>query len=212
MPRHAFWVLVALGLGASLTWVYRTEIFNLLLAPAGGQLSSTGRPIFTGPTEMFALTADLVLKGGIIAATPVVLYSIYDFLRTFLGKQRRRLLSRFFFGGFFLYIGGTAFAYFILLPAGMGFLLHFGADIATPSIRISEYIEMALMLVFWLGVAFELPLIMLLLAMLRIVSYRGFMKLQKFVPFFAIILGGIITPTMDMVNLFLVAVPIWALY
>ena len=212
MRRRLLWVFVALGVGASLTWVYRTEIFLWLLAPADGQLSGTGQPIFTGPTEMFSLTVSLAMKGGIVAALPVLAYNVYRLFSPLLDKQQRRTIVLFLALGLVFYLGGAAFAYWVLLPTGLRFLLHFGTDIATPMIRITEYMEVALAMIFWLGVVFELPIVMLLLAKLRVVSYQGFKKVRRYVPVMAFILSAIITPTFDVVNQTLVAVPLIALF
>src|SRR3990167_7593042 len=212
VKRRLLWVLIAFGLGASLTWHFRVEIFSYLLAPADGQLSGTGKPIFTGPTEMFGLTISLVIKGGLFAALPVLAYNVYGFARHLLNKQQRRTILLFLWLILFFYLAGVAFAYFVLLPTGLRFLLQFGTDIATPMIRITEYMEMALAMLFWLGIVFELPIGMLLLAKLRLVSHKQFKRLRRYDPKAALIMGMIITPTVDPVNQTLVAVPLILLY
>ena len=161
---------------------------------------------------MFGLTISLVTKGGIVAALPVLIYNAYGLLRLLLGRQQRWTILLFLWLILFFYLTGVAFAYFVLLPTGLGFLLQFGTNIATPMIRITEYMELALMMTFWLGIVFEIPIIMLLLAKLRIVSYQRFRRIRRYVPVAALILGGMITPTLDWVNQALVAVPIIALY
>ena len=201
-----------MGIGASLTWYFRTDIFLWLLAPAGGKLSETGQPIFTDPTEMFSLTVGLIVKGGIVAAFPALVYNVYRLFSPLLTKQKRRLVILFIVMGFFFYIAGTAFTYFVLLPTGLKFLLNFGTDIAVPMIRVTAYMEMALAMLFWIGVVFELPVAMLLLAKLQVVPYERFKKLRRYVPAAAFIMGAIITPTFDMVNQALVAMPLIGLF
>lgn len=212
VKRRLLWVFLALGVGASLAFYYRMEIFHLLLAPADGRLSPSGMPVFIAPTEMFSVTIDLVMKGGFVAAFPVAVYHLYRFASPMLGSRPRRLIRTYFMLAAALYLGGTAFAYFILLPTGLRFLLSFGTDIATPMIRISEYLTLVMAMLFWLGVVFELPLVMMLLAHIRLVSHRQFRKFRRYVPLAAFIMGAVITPTMDMVNQTLVAVPLMLLY
>jgi sec-independent protein translocase protein TatC len=72
--------------------------------------------------------------------------------------------------------------------------------------------ELATAMLFWLGIVFELPIVMMLLAKLRLVSHRGFIKVRKYVPVAAWILACIITPTFDVVNMFLVFMPLIILY
>ena len=205
-------VFIAFGLGAVLTWQFRVEIFGFLLAPAGGQLSGSGKPIFTGPTEMFSLTVSLAVKGGVLAAIPMLAYQVYRLTKRLLTTQQRRTIRLFMVLSLGLYLAGTAFAYYVLLPAGLQFLLTFGAGIATPAIRISEYMELATAMLFWLGLVFEIPLVMMLLAKLRLVSHERFGRLRLYVPIAAIIFGALITPTGDAVNNTLVAVPLIVLY
>ena len=207
------WVFVALGAGLSLSFYYRRELFHILLAPAGDGLSASGMPVYTAPTEMFTVTIDLVMKGGLVLGVPMLVFQLYRFLSPLIGRTPRRLLRLYLSMGAALYLGGVAFAYFILLPTGMRFLLHFGTDIASPMIRISEYMALALAMTFWLGIVFELPLAMMLLAHLRLVSYKQFRKVPiRYITLSAFVLGAIITPTVDLVNQTLVAVPLIVLY
>jgi sec-independent protein translocase protein TatC len=206
-------VFFAFGVGASLTWLYRETIFLWLYAPAEGSLSSYGGlPIYTSLTEAFGATIGLALKGGLVAAFPVATYSVFTLLSPLLSRKQRRLVLWVFTPAFFLcYLGGASFVYFVMLPAGMGYLLNFGTNIAVPQIRISEYMSLVTALLFWVGVIFELPLVMFVLAKLKLVGYDRFKKFHKYVPLAAFIMGAIITPTFDMVNSTLVAVPIIAL-
>ena len=207
------YVLVSLGVGSATTWYFKTEVFHLLLTPANGALSPDGQPIFTSPTEMFSATLDLVMKGGLLTAIPVAAFHLYRLVSPLLGKRPRRLIKGYAALGLALWLGGTAFAYFILLPTSLRFLLHFGTDIATPMIRITEYMALAMAMLFWLGIVFELPLIMMLLAHLRLVSHKQFRKVpRRYILIAAFILGAIITPTFDAVNQTLVAVPLIVLY
>ena len=206
------WVLVAFGLGSSLTWYFRKTILLWLLLPAGGQLSATGRPVFTSPTEMFNLAFHLAILGGVVLAFPMLVFQAYLFLRPLLSKRLGRLIAIFLPAVFVFFLCGTVFAYFVLLPTGLRFLLQFGTDAADPMIRITEYADLALAMLFWLGVVFELPLAMFLLVKLRIVSYQRFPRFQKYVPLTALFFGAILTPSFDPVTSLLIAVPIIFLY
>ena len=161
---------------------------------------------------MFSLVIGLAIKGGIVAALPVLVYHVYGLASHLLLVEQRRTIRRFLWLILFFYLAGTAFAYYVLLPTGLKFLLQFGTDIATPMIRISEYMELALAMLFWLGLVFEIPVVMLLLAKLRVVSHKQFQRFRRYVPIAALILGAIITPTFDIINQTLVALPLIFLY
>lgn len=206
-------MFLAFGAGASLTWYYHEAIFRLLRAPARGALSPfEGLPIYISPTDMFGVTISLAMKGGMVAACPVLVFGAYGLVRPLLDPKQRRFAVLFLPAIFLCYLGGAAFAYFVMLPAGLNFLLHFGTNIAVPVITITAYMSLVTALLFWLGVVFEIPLIMFLLAKLKLVSHKRFKKFRRYVPVAALILSAIITPTFDVVNQALVAVPIFALF
>jgi len=206
-------VLLAFGIGAGLSWWYRVTIFGWLIAPADGMLSPhEGLPVYTSPTEILSVTIKLSLMGGVVFAIPVLVGTLFYLVRPLLKRHERRLVALFLPAIFLCYLTGVSFAYFLMLPVGIAFLLHFGEDVAVPTIRISEYLSLVTTLIFWLGIIFELPLLMFLLAKLRLVSYRRFKKVRKFVPPIAIIVSAILTPTMDIVNQLMLAGPIIILY
>jgi len=207
------WSFIAFGIGAASTWYYREDIFLFLLAPAEGSLSPFGgAPVFTGPTAMIGATISLALRGGALAAVPIMVIGVYTLIRPAIPGPQRRFILWFFPATLVCFLTGGAFAYVVMLPTGLGFLLHFGDGVAIPLITIDEYLDLMMAMMFWLGVVFEIPVVMYLLAKTDIVSYRRMKSLRKFVPVFAFILSAIITPTFDAFNQTLVAVPIILLY
>lgn len=206
-------MFLAFGVGASLTWYYHEAVFRFLRAPAKGALSPfEGLPVFTSPTEMFGATLSLAMKGGIAAAFPVLVFGAYGLVSPLLNPKQRRFAILFLPAIFLCYLGGAAFAYFVMLPTGLNFLLHFGTNIAVPVITITQYMSLVTALLFWVGVVFEIPLVMFLLAKLKLVSRKRFKKFRRYVPVSALILSAIITPTFDVVNQTMVAVPIVVLF
>ena len=210
--RRLFLVFLTFSIGAASTWFYRVDIFTFLLIPAGGALSPfDGQPVYTTPTGMMASTIGLAIKGGAVVALPVATIGILTMLRPLTGRYWRFLLI-FTASVMLCFMGGATFGYYILLPTAMQFLLHFGAGIAVPMIDIAEYLAMFMAIVFWMGVIFVLPPAMYLLTKLRLVEYRTLRKIRKFVPPSALILAAILTPTFDVVNQTMMAVPMMLLY
>ena len=115
-------------------------------------------------------------------------------------------------GALLAFCCGIAFAYYVLTPRALPFLLTFGGGVADPLIRISNLVDVMLRLLFWMGLAFETPVIMYLLGQLGIVTARMFSRFRKYWVVIAFILGAIITPTFDPLNQTLVAAPLLALY
>ena len=209
---YAASIFVAFGAGTSVTWTYQEEIFRFLYVPADGNLSPYGLPVFTNPVEMMDAVFGLALKGGAIVAAPVAVFSMYRLSMHLMDRHQRRFVAVFLPVMGLFYVGGAAFAYYVMLPIGLRFLLSFGTGIAVPMITISAYMSLVTALVFWLGIVFEIPLVMFLLAKARLVSRKRMGALRIFVPVAALFLGMIITPTTDPLNQTLVAGPIVGLF
>lgn len=211
--RRLLWTFIAFGIGAASTWNYREAVYNWLLVPGGGNLSPyDGLPVFTAPVDMMTVTIGLAMKGGMVAAVPVLTVGMFTLVRPVLPPPRRRFLAIFLLSLGLCFVGGAAFAYYVMLPTGMRFLLHFGDGVAVPLITFPQYLSMLFAMMFWLGITFELPLAMFLLAKMGIVSHRRMKGARKYVPVAAFFLSMILTPGADPISSVMVAVPLILLY
>ncbi len=113
---------------------------------------------------------------------------------------------------FVLFISGIVFTYFLLLPNALDFLFSLGGSLVQPLPSLEEYIGFALALIFWVGLAFELPLIMFFLARFNIMSARQFAQQWRYAVIIIVIAAAVITPTVDVFNMTLVALPMLGLY
>ena len=145
-------------------------------------------------------------------ALPVAVFAVFHMVSPILTRHDRRIFAVFMPAALLLYVAGVAFTYFVMLPVGVRFLLHFGDGVAVPTIRISEYMSLVMTLMFWLGVIFEIPLVMFAAVKLRAVSHERLKRLRRYLLLASPFLGIIITPTMDPLNMMLVSVPIIVLY
>ncbi len=204
----------AVLIGTVAALVFYEDIVELLLRPADELSSDDGpaRLIYTELTEMIAVTVRVSILGGLVLAFPVVLYQAIMFVAPGLTKRERRFLLAFMPGVILSFIGGVAFGYFVLIPPAVNFLLSWGSDLATPMIRIGNYVSIMVTLLFWLGLVFETPVVMFLLAKLGVVTWRTYAKWRRYWILVAFILGALITPTFDPVNQALVAAPLIVLY
>ena len=208
-------IVVALMVTTVVSFIFYEQIIDLLLRPAGDLNAGTeGGPrlVFIEVTEMLAVTLKVSLVSGVVLAFPIILFQIVMFIAPGLTSKEKRYLFISMPVVALAFIGGVAFGYFILVPPAMDFLLNWGSDIATPMIRIGNYVNVMVMLLFWMGVVFETPVVMFVLAKLGIVSWRGFARWRRYWVVVAFILGALITPTFDPINQSLVAVPLIVLY
>lgn len=161
---------------------------------------------------MMGATVNLAMLGGLVVAAPVATVGVYQLVSPLLDRRQRRFVTLAIPAVAGCYLGGAAFAYFVMLPTGLRFLLGFGDGIAVPLISITEYMSIATAMLFWLGVVFELPLVMFMLTKMRLVRYEQFQRMHRYVPVAAFILGALITPSFDVVNQTLISVPIILLF
>ena len=206
---------LATVVGIAVAFVFYKDIIRLLLRPADDLTAATGGEpglIFVEVTEMVAVTFKISLVAGLVLAFPVILYQVIMFVAPGLTPKERCYLFGFMPGVVAAFVAGVAFGYFVLIPPAIDFLLGWGSDLATPLIRIGNYVNVMVMLLFWMGIVFETPIVMFLLAKLGIVTGRGFARWRRYWVVVAFILGALITPTFDPINQSLVAVPLIVLY
>ena len=203
---------LALITGAGISLIFFRKMIGVLLIPGQKHLSGTGEPIFTEVAELLGVTVKVSLLGGLILALPIIVFQIIRFAAPGLTSTEKRWIYAMLPGAFFCFLGGVAFAYFILIPPVLRFLLTFGGDIATPMIRIGNYLNVVITLLFWMGLAFETPLIMFTLTKIGIVKSSLFSAGRRYAVVLAFVLGALITPTFDPINQTLVALPLIFLY
>ena len=213
LRRRVFICVVAVLVGSAVSFVFFEEIIDILVEPDRDlDLGTGGELIYTEVTELLTTAIKVSFVSGLILASPVLVYQGVMFVAPGLTAREKRYLFGFMPAVVLAFAGGVAFAYYILTPPALHFLLTFGGDVAKPLIRISNIINLMIRLLFWMGLAFETPLVMYLLAQLGIVSARSLSRFRRYWVVVAFILAAIITPTVDPVNQALVAGPLLVLY
>ena len=204
--------MVALLIGSAICFYFYEEILTLLIAPARKVAGDDVSIIYTEVTELLSTTVKVSLLGGLVLALPVILYHVVRFVAPGLTPKERRILFSFLPAALLAFVGGMAFGYFVMIPPALRFLLTFGGDVAEPLIRISNIVNIMIRLLFWLGIAFETPLVMYVLATLGIVNARGFSRFRRLWLVVSFIIAAAITPTIDPLNQAIVAGPLIVLY
>jgi len=199
--------LIALAITTAVSFVFAEHIFNLLIAPAGDI-----NLIFIEMTEMIGTYMKVSLVSGVVLAMPYLVYHLIMFVSPALTRQEKKNVYLILPWVTLMFIGGVAFGYYILIPPAVKFLMTFGSSIATPQIKIGNYISIIARLLVANGIAFETPVIISFLAKLGIVTSKTLASKRRHAIVIAFILAAIITPTWDPVNQSLVAAPLIVLY
>lgn len=203
---------VAVVLGMVICLYFWEAIVGWMLAPARAQEGEDfGLAVF-GPTETIGVLFKVGMYGGLMLASPVVLYELLAFIVPGLTPKERKLLLPGLFGIIIFLVAGMAFAYWIILPASLGFLLDLGGDNFNPVIGAKQYIDFATRIVFWVGLSFELPMVLALIARLGVVRAKQLLGFWRYAIVIIFVIAAIVTPTPDPLTQSLVAGPLLGLY
>ncbi|MDI7276447.1 MAG: twin-arginine translocase subunit TatC [Anaerolineae bacterium] len=200
-------VAIALVVSTAFSLVFTEQVLLVLKKPMEGF-----ELVAQGPTEGFVVYFRVALICGVALAMPVILYEAVRYLLPALTPQEKRYLYLLLPGGTLSFIAGLVFAGRIMLPAAVRFLANFGRSIITPLWTIEKYINFVTTVMFWVGVIFELPLVMFFLAKLNIVNAKMLSGFRRFWILAASVIAAVVTPTPDPVNMVIVMVPLILLY
>ena len=213
LRKRVTWSVIAVLVCTAIAFAFHQQVLSVLMKPAGGFIEIPNqKPIFTELTEFIGVAMKVSLLIGLFLSLPFVLFQAVLFVAPGLNKAERRYLFTLLPASLLSFAGGAAFGYFFLFPPAVKFLLSFGSDIATPYIRIGNYAGLMLTLLFWMGIVFEIPIVLFFLSKIGVVNSRFLARQRKYAVVVAFILGAIITPTFDPVNQTLVALPIIVMY
>jgi sec-independent protein translocase protein TatC len=203
---------VAVVIGMVVCLVFWETIIGWLLIPAREEYDESFKLSVFGPTETIGVLFKVGMYGGLLLASPVVLYEMLAFIVPGLTPKERKMILPGLFGVIAFLLGGMAFAYWVILPASLGFLLDLGGDNFDPIIGAKQYMDFAIRIIFWVGISFELPMILALLARLGVVRARQLIGFWRYAVVLIFIVAAVVTPTPDPLTQSLVAGPLLALY
>ena len=198
---------VLLGSGIGLTQAER--LIGWLQRPAEGLL---GRLVFFSPVEPLQAHLTVGVLAGMLLAMPVVLWQAWAFVRPGLQASERRLGLAFVGWGSAQFLLGAACAYYLLLPAALRFLLGIGSWYLEPAVSVGRYLSFVTTVMWWSGVAFELPVVLWVLGRAGVVTAEWLRQQRPYAILVLVIIAALVTPTTDPVNLALLAVPLAGLY
>jgi sec-independent protein translocase protein TatC len=208
------YALVFWGLGSSAGYYFRNQIIALLERPlnafvAGGGQAQVVAQRLTDPLMTVVMVS---LFGGLVAALPFIVYQLWAFVAPGLTRQERRWGGPFILGLGFSFALGVCFAYFVILPYAIPFLLGGFLNGVTVFLSIGEYISDVVTYLGIFGLLFELPITLFLLTKVGLVNASMLRRVRRVAVLVIVTASAIITPTADPVNLALMAVPLWLLY
>ncbi|GAX39931.1 Sec-independent protein translocase, TatC subunit [Tolypothrix sp. NIES-4075] len=207
LRQRIFYALIAVAVGVIGCFLAVKPIVQLLEVPAKGV-----KFLQLAPGEYFFVSLKVAGYSGLVLASPFVLYQIIQFVLPGLTRRERRLLIPVMLGSSVLFVGGLVFAYILLIPAALNFFISYGADVVEQLWSIDKYFEFVLLLLFSTGLAFQIPVIQLLLGALGILSSQKMLSGWRYVIIGSVVLGAILTPSTDPFTQSLLAGAVLGLY
>lgn len=206
LRRRLTWAVAALVVGTIISFIFAEELLAFLIAPYGERVQAIS------PTDTIETYFKVALVSGAILTMPVILYQIWLFISPGLEPRERRLVYVFVPAAFGLFLTGILFSWFVLLPAAIRFLADFMPEIFTVEWTAPEYIGFTTSFLFWIGVSFEMPLIIYLLARVGIVTAKALREHWRVATVAIAILAAVITPSIDPMTMLLTMAPLVVLY
>jgi sec-independent protein translocase protein TatC len=207
LRRRIFYSLIAVAVGAVGCFIFVKPLVQVLEVPAQGV-----KFLQLAPGEFFFVSLKVAGYSGILVASPVILLQIILFVLPGLTRRERRLIVPVVLGSSVLFFAGLFFAYIALIPAALNFFVSYGAEVVEQAWSIERYFEFVLLLLFSTGIAFQIPVIQLILSFLGIISSQTMLSGWRFVVLGAVILGAILTPSTDPLTQSLLAGAVLGLY
>jgi sec-independent protein translocase protein TatC len=206
LRQRIFKAFLAVIITTGLSFVFAGQIIEYLAIPIGGVSALVSIEI----TENVAIFMKVSLLSGIVLGMPVIVYLVMRFTLPGLNRREQIWLLLGVPLASLLFLSGVAFTWFIMLPSAIPFLASFMG--ITTQVRPANYFDFITRLMFWLGVCFEMPLVVMLLAKFKMVTARQLLSGWRYAVVGMALIAAIVTPTVDPINMGLVMLPLMGLY
>jgi sec-independent protein translocase protein TatC len=202
---------VYLAVGFAACWGFREQIFHFMVQPMR-KAGFEEKFIFTGPAEALMLYMKMAFFVGIFVAAPLILWEIWGFIAPGLYKNEKKWAIPFIGMGSFFFAGGALFGHYLLFPLTFQFLYTFGGKDMQFMPRIGEYWSFYSWFLLGLGLVFQIPVVIFVLARLGLVTPGMLIRGWKWAILASFIVSAVVTPSPDVVNQTALAAPMIGLY
>ena len=206
------WAAVSLAVTTVLSFVFAEQLLDFLLQPYASSSPLGAELQVLRPTEGIETFFKVSLMAGAIISMPIILYQLWLFILPGLTKKERRYIYIFLPSALILFGLGISFAWFILVPASVQFLANFLPDVFNPDWTGQEYISFLTTMLFWIGVAFEMPVVVYFVARVGLVTSKTLREQWRMALVAISVLAAMITPSVDPVTMLLTMAPLIILY
>jgi len=204
LRKRIFYSLIALVAGATAGFFIAGRVTNLLTRPVP-------ELVFLAPAEAFVVQLKVALVTGLFLASPVIFYQFWRFVRPALARHEVKYVASAVVVSSVLFVAGVAFAYLVVVPLAMKFLLSFESPRLHAMLSISQFVGTVGAFLLACGVVFQLPVIMFFMAKLGVITPKLLMKNQRIAVVLVFITAAVLSPP-DVFSQLLMAVPLLVLF
>jgi sec-independent protein translocase protein TatC len=214
LRKRLIYALISFALCFVVCFYFSEAIFNFLTRPLG---SVTNHLIYTSLTEVFFTHIEIAMFGGFCLGFPAIAAQAWLFIAPGLYRREKSALLPFLIGAPIMFATGAAFVYYVMLPASIVFFGSYQVPSTASAMgiqlqaRVSEYLDLVMMLIIAFGVTFQLPVVLSLLGKLGIVTARMLKDVRRFAYVGLVAVAGAVTPA-DAPSMLSLAVPLLLLY
>jgi sec-independent protein translocase protein TatC len=199
-------VLVFIGL-----FPFANKIYTLLAQPLLSHLPAGGQMIATAVTTPFFVPMKVAMLAAFVISLPHTLYQVWSFIAPGLYTHERRFMAPLVVASTLLFFAGMCFAYFLVFPVVFGFIAGTAPEGVAVMTDIGNYLDFVITLFMAFGIAFEVPVAVVLLVYFGLVNIETLKDIRSYVIVGAFVIGAIFTPP-DVISQVMLAVPLWLLY
>ena len=190
---------------------FANDIYSLLAAPLLSKLPMGGQMIATGVTTPFFVPMKVAMMAAFLISLPHTLYQVWAFVAPGLYAHEKRFMIPIIIFSSFLFLLGMSFAYFLVFPVVFGFIVGTAPEGVAVMTDIGNYLDFVMTLFFAFGLAFEVPIAVVMAVRFGWVDVAALREARGYVIVGAFVIGAIFTPP-DIISQFMLAVPMWLLY
>ncbi len=209
LRKRILYCLAALAVASVVAFWQGDRIMRFVREPISGLVNEL---IFISPTEAFMAYVKVALLAGFVISFPLILYNLWAFISPALDKRVRGRVVIWLSAALLLFLAGVSFSYFLAIPAALRFLIGFSGGIAVAMITLGKYVSFFGALIVVGGITFQIPIMIGLLSEAGILKAKDLRQKRHYALIVVMIFAAVITPTQDILNMLLFALPMMALY
>jgi sec-independent protein translocase protein TatC len=190
---------------------FANKIYHLLAEPMLSKLPVGGQMIATAVTTPFFVPMKVAMLAAFVISLPHTLYQIWSFVAPGLYAHERKFMAPLVVASTLLFFTGMAFAYYLVFPVVFGFITHAAPEGVAVMTDISNYLDFVMTMFIAFGLAFEVPIAVVMLVRFNIVKIQTLKDIRSYMIVGAFVVGAIFTPP-DVISQMMLAVPLWLLY